>query len=35
MTTTAKDSILAVIQLTGDDDYLNTVIPHGDGRYHN
>ena len=34
MTTTSKDPILVVIQLTGGNDYLNTVIPYGDGRYH-
>ena len=34
MTTTAKDPILVVIQITGGNDYLNTVIPYGDGRYH-
>ncbi len=34
MITTAKDPILVVIQLTGGNDYLNTVIPYGDGRYH-
>ena len=34
MTSTSKDPILVVIQLTGGNDYLNTVIPYGDGRYH-
>ena len=34
MTTTTKDPILVVIQLTGGNDYLNTVIPYNDGRYH-
>ena len=34
MTATAKDPILVVIQLTGGNDYLNTVIPYADGRYH-
>ena len=34
MTTTSKDPILVVIQLTGGNDCLNTVIPYGDGRYH-
>ena len=34
MTATSKDPILVVIQLTGGNDYLNTVIPYGDGRYH-
>ena len=34
MTSTKKDPILVVIQLTGGNDYLNTVIPYADGRYH-
>ena len=34
MTSTTKDPILVVIQLTGGNDYMNTVIPYGDGRYH-
>ena len=34
MTSTTKDPILVVIQLTGGNDYLNTVIPYADGRYH-
>ncbi len=34
MTTTTKDPILVVIQLTGGNDYMNTVIPYADGRYH-
>ena len=34
MTSTTKDPILVVIQLTGGNDYLNTVIPYNDGRYH-
>ena len=34
MTTTTKDPILVVIQLTGGNDYMNTVIPYTDGRYH-
>ena len=34
MTTTSKDPILVVIQLTGGNDCLNTVIPYADGRYH-
>ncbi len=34
MTATTKDPILVVIQLTGGNDYMNTVIPYADGRYH-
>ena len=34
MTSTTKDPILVVIQLTGGNDYMNTVIPYTDGRYH-
>ena len=34
MTSTTKDPILVVIQLTGGNDYMNTVIPYADGRYH-
>ncbi len=34
MTTTSKDPILVVVQLTGGNDYLNTVVPFADGRYH-
>ena len=34
MTSTTKDPILVVIQLTGGNDYMNTVIPYSDGRYH-
>ena len=34
MTSTTKDPILVIIQLTGGNDYMNTVIPYADGRYH-
>ena len=34
MTSTTKDPILVVIQLTGGNDYMNMVIPYADGRYH-
>ena len=29
-----KDPILVVVQLTGGNDYLNTVVPYADGRYY-
>ncbi len=34
MTSTTKDPIIVIVQLTGGNDYLNTVIPYADGRYH-
>ena len=34
MTTTNKDPILVVIQLTGGNDYMNTVIPYEEPRYY-
>ncbi len=36
MTNTAavKDPVLVVVQLTGGNDYLNTVVPYADGRYY-
>ena len=33
MTTTKKDPVLVVIQLTGGNDYMNTVIPYGNPLY--
>ncbi len=34
MTTTIKDPVLVVIQLSGGNDYMNTVIPYSDGLYY-
>ncbi len=34
MTTTKRDSSLVVIQLTGGNDYMNTVVPYGEGLYY-
>ena len=34
MTTTEKDPVLVVLQLSGGNDYFNTLIPYGDPNYH-
>ena len=34
MTSTKKDPVLVVVQLSGGNDYLNTVIPYSDGLYY-
>ena len=34
MTTNTREKSLVVIQLTGGNDYLNTVVPHGSGLYY-
>ena len=33
MTSTKKDPVLVVLQLTGGNDYMNTVIPHAEPLY--
>lgn len=33
-TASPKDPALVVVQLTGGNDYMNTVVPYGDGRYY-
>ena len=34
MTTTKKEPVLVVLQMTGGNDYLNTVVPYTDGMYY-
>ena len=34
MTTTNKEPVLVVLQMTGGNDYLNTVVPYADGMYY-
>ena len=34
MATTKKDPVVVVLQMTGANDYLNTVIPYTNGHYH-
>ncbi len=34
MTSTSKDPVLVVLQLTGGNDYMNTVVPYGDPLYY-
>src|SRR5438045_1388241 len=34
MTTTKKPPTLVVLQLTGGNDFLNTLVPYGDSRYY-
>ena len=34
MTTSSKDPVLVVIQLSGGNDYMNSVVPYADGHYH-
>ena len=33
MTSTNKDPVLVVLELTGANDYLNTIVPYGDPLY--
>ena len=33
MTTTKKDPVLVILQLTGANDYMNTIIPYTNGHY--
>ena len=33
-TTSSKDPVLVVIQLSGGNDYMNSVVPYADGHYH-
>ena len=34
MTSVSKDPVLVVLQLTGGNDYMNTVVPYGDPLYY-
>ncbi|MDP6548530.1 MAG: hypothetical protein QF659_00460, partial [Dehalococcoidia bacterium] len=34
MTTTSKDPILVVVQLTGGNDYMNSIVPYNDPLYY-
>ncbi len=34
MTSTKKDPVVVVLQLTGVNDYFNTIIPYTDSLYH-
>ena len=34
MTATKKDPVVVILQLTGANDYLNTIIPYTNGHYH-
>ncbi|MEO2141805.1 MAG: hypothetical protein ABGX63_06445, partial [bacterium] len=33
MATTSKDPVLVILQLTGANDYLNTIVPYTNGHY--